>query len=475
MTQATQLALQAARQVGLRVREQDIDALTQWITDRCSALGLRELAAYSQLLEQDDSAGRRERELLTVRSTTGETFFFRDQGQIDLLTNTLLPALMVQRARQRKLRLWSAGCAAGEEAYTLAMLVSEMGSRLDGWQVSIIGTDINSDALKKARLGLYGEWSFRATDARRKALHFEPTGAQWQIKAQLRGMVEFRQLDLLRDPFDRTAFHLNEVDLIVCRNVFIYLEPAAVSTIAAKFNRSMATNAYLLTGHNELFGHDTSPLRVTMYPQSAVFQKLAAQTREPGLVKAMARLPTPSSPLLQKALPSAPIPGALEPLKPREPNVDSLIAQSEHLLQAAWRDADDGRHDPAQRSCLEAIALTPFDPRPYFLLAQLAQERGDMEQTLTWLNKVVYLDPGFIAAYLELGALYAQTEDDTRSRRMYATARLELAKLPADAKVVPYVDSPAAEILAYVDRLLAATLVTAPQSGTRKIPGSAIP
>lgn len=473
MTRTTQLTLQAARHAGLRVREQGVDALTQWIINRCSKLALNGLDAYCQLLEQDNSAGRRERELLTVHSTTGETFFFRDQGQIDLLANTLLPTLMELRAEQRKLRLWSAGCAAGEEAYTLAMLVSEIGQRLDGWQVSIVGTDINSEALEKARLGRYRDWSFRATDARRKALHFEQVAGQWQINARLRSMVEFQQLDLLREPFDWPPLDLNAVDLIICRNVFIYLDPSAVSTIAGKFTRAMAANAYLLTGHNELFGHDTAPLRVTMYPQSAVFQKVAAPTREPGLVQAMARIPAPDPGIVPRSLARAQLPRAIEPLPQSEPNLDKLIVQSEHLLQAAWRHADAGRHDAAQRSCLEAIALTPFDPRPYFLLAQLAQERGDVEPTFTWLNKVIYLDPSFIAAYLELGALYAQAGDATRSRRMYATARLELSKLPTDTKVAPYLDSPAGEVLAYVDRVLAATLVTAPENGTRKISGDA--
>ena len=128
----------------------------------------------------------------------------------------------------------------------------------------------------------------------------------------------------------------------------------------------------------------------------------------------------------------------------------------DQLMQAAWRHADRGMADAAEQDCRKTIALAAFDPRPHYLLAQLAQERGDAMQANSLLKKVIYLDPSFIAAYLEIGALNARAGDMEHSRRMYETARRALSKLPATAAVAPYRDSTAADILAYVERLLCA-------------------
>jgi chemotaxis protein methyltransferase CheR len=145
----------------------------------------------------------------------------------------------------------------------------------------------------------------------------------------------------------------------------------------------------------------------------------------------------------------------------------------DQLMQTAWRDADGGMPAKAEENCRKAIAVAAFDPRPHFLLAQLAQERGDPIQAKTSLKKVIYLDPSFIAAYLELGAVYAQAGENDRARRMYESAGKALKKLPPQATVAPYSESTAAEILAYVHRLLggpagAAVVSSAKQPRTRQ-------
>ena len=121
---------QMARTAGLHLREQDLNALALWTAERLRKLALPGMEQYAQLLAQDSAVGRQERELLTVRCTTGESYFFRDPEQIDLLAAKLLPELIARRADQRTLRIWSAGCASGEEAYSLAMLVDELAPRL---------------------------------------------------------------------------------------------------------------------------------------------------------------------------------------------------------------------------------------------------------------------------------------------------------------------------------------------------------
>jgi chemotaxis protein methyltransferase CheR len=442
------------RTVGLRLREQDLDALSRWIAERLRKLALPGNEQYGQLLAEDSAAGSRERERLTVRFTTGESYFFRDQGQFDLLAATILPELIERRARERRLRIWSAGCAAGEEAYSLAMLVDELAPRLAGWNVRILGTDIDAEALNKARVGMYGAWSFRALNGARKQRYFREHGGQWQIDARLRDMVTFRKGDLVRDRFPDPEAGLADLDLILCRNVFIYLDASAVAAITAKFSETLSEGGYLITAHSELFGHDTAPLRVRMFAQSAVFQKIAQPEIETGLGQALAGVPVPTVAALVPALRSEPL---APPAEQRELPAQPPAAPAEdcdRLLQSAWRHADRGMPDAAEQDCRKAIALAALDPRPYYLLAQLAQERGDEMQAKTLLTKVIYLDPSFIAAYLELGTLHAQAGERDRARRMYQTARAALSKLPAQVAVAPYGESTAADILAYVERLL---------------------
>lgn len=439
---------------GLRVRERDIATLSRWTAERVRALALRGIERYAAQLAEDSAAGRRERELLTVQFTTGESHFFRDNGQFDLLAATILPELIERRAAQRTLRLWSAGCATGEEAYSLAMLVDEFAPRLAAWDLLVLGTDINSAALEKARRGEYGEWSFRTLDEARRRRFFHRRSKQWLIDSRLRDMVTFRSGDLIRDPFPDPKAGLAEFDLILCRNVFIYLDAQAVARITAKFAGTLADGGYLVTGHSELFGHNTAPLRVRMFPQSAVFQKPAAWASEIGLGESLANVPVPAvaaiapAPRIARDAPRAEA-RAVPSLSSAAPAEDC-----DRLMQSAWRCADRGMRAEAEQECRKAAAIAAFDPRPYYLLAQLAQERGDTTQAKILLNKAIYLDASFIAAYLELGELQAQAGEHERAQRMFETARSALSKLPAQAPVAPYRESTAADILAYLGRIL---------------------
>ena len=454
----------ARRTAGLRLRGKDLEALSRWTAERVSVLALAGVEDYAALLAEDSPEGQREREMLTVQFTTGETYFFRDQGQFELLAKKILPDLIERRSAERRLRIWSAGCSSGEEAYSLAMLVDELSPQLAGWNVLILGTDIDSKAIARARKGSYGQWSFRALDAARKQRYFRERGDEWKVDPRLRGMVTFRRGDLLREGFPDAGSELHDMDLIVCRNVFIYLEPEAVARIAAKFADTLTEGGYLMTAHSELFGHSTGCLRTRVFPESVVFQKSAQPA--PAAVFAPApwqttipiqMTPIPTAAGLRYALPDSDVqkkPAIEQRVVPAAPPPQPSAEDLEALMSLAWRDANRGARDAAQKTCRKATAIAAFDPRPYYLLAQLAQERGEVEETKALLRKVTYLDPSFVAAYLELGALYECEGDAEHARTMRQAARSELKKLPAQATLAIYGDSTAAEILRYVERLL---------------------
>jgi chemotaxis protein methyltransferase CheR len=443
-----------ARETGLRLRPQEMAAVDAWVSQRIHELGLPNVAAFESLLEQDTLVARAERRLLNERLTTGESYFFRDAGQIDLLAGTILPELIQRRASRRRLRIWSAGCSTGEEAYTLAMLIDEMGPMLAGWNIQIVASDINLNALEKARRGQYTAWSFRTTSLSRKATYFQQRDATvWEIAPRLRDMISFRAVDLVRDRFPDGDNALCEFDLILCRNVFIYMNDGAIGTIVRKFAGAIADGGYLVTGHSELFAHDTAPLYIRMYPQSAVYQRSVMAS--PEMESLRVRATTTVEPRLRIEAPRRrrDTKPRAQVTAPRAPKPDTH-ADAESLIKSAWELADRGDRAEATRLCYAAAVAAPFDAGPYFLLAQLAQQRSARGEAKALLRKAIYLDPAFVAAHLELASLHAVDGNDVAALRTYRTARAVLVRLPSTATVPPFLTSTAQEVLEFVDRML---------------------
>ena len=416
--------------IGLRRRAGDEAKLCGWLRPRLRELGLPSVDAYADLLAAGGAPGRHERELLMEHFSTGETYFFRDQGLFGLLAVRILPEIVARRSAQRSLRLWSAGCASGEEAYTLAMLIDEMSPALAGWDVRILGTDINGDAIARASGGTYGQWSFRVLDEARTARYFRKCGREWQIDERLRAMVDFERSDLLLDEAGGGGADAGGFDLILCRNVFIYLTPPAVTHIAGKLVAALSDGGYFVPGHGELLGCVPSGLEALTWPDATLY-------RRPGTASTVR--PAPAVPASAPSVPPRTAPAATsaagQPPRQRgsapRPDAGPEAAPDEVLAQA-WRDADRGAAQAARAACERVIAVSPLDPRPYFLLAQLAEERGAIDEARTLLRKVLYLDPGFVVAHLELADLCVRTGDARRARQMRAQALRELEKMPSE-------------------------------------------
>ncbi len=152
--------------------------------------------------------------------TTNETFFFRDKIPFDHLRDTILPQLIPARANRRALRIWSAASSTGQEPYSIAMCLKEMGSLLSGWRIEIVATDLSQEVLEKSKAGIYSQFEVqRGLPIQMLVQYFKQTGELWQLNADIRGMVQHRQLNLLHD-----FSCLGKFDIIFCRNVLIYFD-----------------------------------------------------------------------------------------------------------------------------------------------------------------------------------------------------------------------------------------------------------
>jgi chemotaxis protein methyltransferase CheR len=179
--------------------------------------------------------------------TTNESFFFRDTKPFDQFKQICLPALLKARAGKKSLRIWSAACSSGQEAYSLGMILTEMSAQLAGWKIEIVGTDLSNDILSRAKEGLYSQFEVqRGLPVTLLVKYFAQEGDRWKISDKIRSMVQFREWNLLNDPAP-----LGKFDIVYCRNVLIYFDQPTKTKVLAGIANLMPEDGYLFLGGAE--------------------------------------------------------------------------------------------------------------------------------------------------------------------------------------------------------------------------------
>jgi len=179
--------------------------------------------------------------------TTNETFFFRDKVPFDHFRDTIMPDIIKARAGRRSVRIWCAAGSTGQEPYSLAMTLKEMGAALTGWRVEIIATDLSQEVLEKAKAGVYSQFEVqRGLPIQMLMKYFKQTGETWQVNPELRAMIQHRQLNLLQD-----FSHLGTFDVIFCRNVLIYFDQETKINIFNRLARQIEPDGFLVLGAAE--------------------------------------------------------------------------------------------------------------------------------------------------------------------------------------------------------------------------------
>jgi chemotaxis protein methyltransferase CheR len=201
--------------------------------------------------------------------TTNESFFFRDKIPFQHFNDTMMPALLEARARQRRIRIWCAASSTGQEPYSLAMSLKELGHRTADWRIEIIATDLSNDVLEKAKAGIYSQFEVqRGLPIALLVKYFTQIGDTWQIAPEIRAMVQFRPLNLLAD-----FTHLGTFDVVFCRNVLIYFSDAAIRRAVNLFHEALAPGGYLLLGHAESLSRITDVFTPIRFPGAMIYRK----------------------------------------------------------------------------------------------------------------------------------------------------------------------------------------------------------
>jgi chemotaxis protein methyltransferase CheR len=479
-----------AKQTGLAIKLRDRDIFYEKVLSRIKSFKNFSAKDYWVLLSSKSIESRQEWERLTVLLTNNESYFFRDKEQLNSLKNYIFPELIKRKQEQKTLRLCSAGCSTGQEPYTLAILLKELLPDFERWKILILGIDIDPDALEVARKGIYEPWSFRGVDEEVKKRYFHHLKQQYHLISDIKKLVDFQAVNLAKDPFPQFHSELKEMDLILCRNVFIYFENPTISKILEKFYNTLQSSGYFITGHTELSGINTSQFDKIALPESIIYQrpgdrKIQLETTQksnsntservafvPTQSRAIAPLKTPPKSFLKT-------PEIILDKLPRNSkntndisqvkenlvleNINDLLLEIETLLsqekyQLAFekvqvilqKDADClqaqdflaqiyanlGQYEKAIQICQKLLKIDSFALAPRYLLAKIAEEKGDREEAKKLLKQIIYLEPNAANAYLDLSHIYHKEGDRDREQKMRNAALSILKQLPSNIAIL---------------------------------------
>ena len=433
-----------AAHMGLHFPEERWPDMARGLTTACTELGFENpQACVSWLMTHELTV--RQVETLASHLTVGETYFLRDPASFEALERTILPPLVASQSDAgRTIRLWSAGCCTGEEAYSLAITCARALPDLKGWNVSILATDINPRFLAAAEAGVYSEWSFRGAPAWLRERFFSPAHhKKFAIDPEVRKLVHFSYLNLAEDVYPSLHNRTNAMNVVFCRNVLMYFTPDHQRRVASALQSCLVDGGYLVVNPAEasaslfpmfsmenidgviLYRKTAQPPRIKVWPEIVSLSSSAAvPLPRPSFIVA----PAPPARVAQAA--PGPLAADVTPIS-ASPRVDPL--------ELARTRANEGRLEEALAVCQEALTRERTNPAAHFLYATICHELGRLREAVAAFRRTLYLDQDFILAHHALGSLYERLARHKESRRHLAIALTLLSARNKD-DIVPESD-----------------------------------
>jgi chemotaxis protein methyltransferase CheR len=411
-----------AEHMGLHFPEERWPDMARGLATACKELGFEYPQACVSWLKSREVTVRQV-ETLASYLTIGETYFLRDPASFEALERIILPSLIAQHSDAgRTIRLWSAGCCTGEEAYSLAITCARALPDLKVWNVSILATDINPKFLAKAEEGVYSEWSFRGTPAWLRERFFSPAHhKKLAIDPVVRKLVHFSYLNLAQDVYPSLHNCTNAMNVIFCRNVLMYFTPDHQRRVVAALHSCLVDGGYLVVNSAEA-GVSLFPMfamentgGVILYRKTSPPPRIEARSGDVSLSPAV-DVPVPPSAFI--VAPATPVPVA----HAATAIATFFASPREDPLEAARRCANAGRLEEALTACHDAVEIDRTNPVAHFLYATICHELGRLEEAVAALRRTLYLDQDFILAHHALGGLYKRLGKRKESRRHLAIA-----------------------------------------------------
>jgi chemotaxis protein methyltransferase CheR len=433
-------------------------------------------APASLYLDRLEGGGERhELQALARALTVAETYFFRNTDQFRAFAEVVIPDRMAARASTRRLRVLSAGCASGEEPYSLAVVLRERVVE-PAWDVSIRAVDVNPAMLEKAARARYSTWALRETPEEIRRRWFKAEGRDFALDESLRTSVRFQERNLAHD--DAELWTPESYDVVFCRNVIMYFTPEQAQAVVGRITRALAPGGYLFFGHAETLrgvsgdyhlrhthgtfyyqrrdgvstsiGPAMAPWAPTKLPATEPLPDLAWATtwietvqRASERIRALAERPVSSvgdrvaSSPASTARPSIDLTVALELLRKERFShalelLDELPAESagdpDVLLLRAVLLTHSGQLGTAETVCAKLLELDEFSTGAHYLLALCREGSGDRHGAIDHDQVAAYLDPGFAMPRLHLGLMARRAGDRDGARRELGQALVLLQR-----------------------------------------------
>lgn len=409
------------------------------------AQGFADVEAFVRHLFDALSPWDRLRTLASVL-TVGETYFFREPEALHLFRQEILPKIMRFREDrgQRRLRVWSAGCSTGEEAYTLAMILKEALSGFPQWDFSVLATDINEKALDAAREGLYRPWSFRKPVPLAYAKYVVRHEGEnlWRVRDDIKRHVTFSVLNLASESYPSVQTETVDWDAVFCRNVLMYFDPKTRSDVLRRFHGALNEAGWLVLGASEIHAASGGPWESVRYPGAVFFRKQRAVAKaapQPDRSPKRDAVQASSDHAISSLLASGRFEEAAVTAEraldgPADMPLDGEFRDA--ILQVTQALAARGRGAQALKLVDRVLAVHKFDRAFYHMKGALHAERGELEEAIAAFRQMLYVAPQSATALLSLGML-CDREGHKDAARRYLEGALRLLQGKDDREEVP--------------------------------------
>jgi chemotaxis protein methyltransferase CheR len=482
-----------SRWLGFDTDDREMSMVAKLLRERSDKKGAS-VETYLAQLEAPDPP-RDELRILAQELTVTETSFFRDTDQMRAFEEIALPDRLETRSHARNLRILSAGCASGEEAYSLAILVRNC-AQAEGWNMSIRGIDINTTMLKKAAAAHYSSWSLRQAQSALRTRYFRKEGRDFGLADEIRAMVTFEERNLTAD--DPAFWQPNAFDIVFCRNVMMYFTPEIARGVVARIARSLAPGGFLFVGHAETLRglsqdfhlrhtHETfyyqrkdpseeaGTAPVWDLPARTQFSPLKDDSWVDTIHRASERVESLTQSAKIRAIQGIPVrvldlSPALELLRTERFSEARLLLEAlpteaaqnpEVLLLNAVLLTHGGDLAAAECACAHLLACDEMNAGAYYLMALCRESAGDLAGAIRHNRAAIYLDPDFSLPHLHLGLLARRAAGRPLARKELQLA-LDLLRREEASRILLFAGSFGRDQLAAVCRAELAKCAGAP-------------
>ena len=405
---------------GIILNERSLEKLLKLLQELTKLQDISSIINSLQVNEFSHELWQRIIQVLTV----GETYFFRNKNQMSALRYKILPPLIEERRARgfKQLRIWSAGCATGEEPYSISMLLHELIPDIATWSISILATDINDAYLAFAKQGIYTQRSFRSeTESTILEKWFRPVQKAYEVLPKIRQRVIFANLNLKEEIYPSFANHTSNMDIIICRNVTIYFDKATTNAIIERFYQCLNLNGWLLVGHSEPNLETYKQFESLSLEGSVAYQKSERASKPV------------TAPFIERAK-TAPLAPKVRDI-PR-PQIGTLVKskpEKSKFLEQAQIAADAGNWDEAITLLEKAESENNLEPAVHYLRGLVLLELGQIKDSQAALRQSIYCDADFILSHCLLGDAYKRDGDMKKAHQHWQIAKGLLLKLkPSD-------------------------------------------